>query len=75
MARCSKSPARALRLQNALCLRLLMLPTILYALISGWPGTSPADEALAERLQLGYEVFQHGDYVRAVQHWQAAAEG
>ncbi len=55
--------------------RLLTLPAILWALTGCWPSTSFADEALADRLRLGYEVFQHGDYSRAAQHWQAAAEG
>ncbi len=52
-----------------------MLPALLCALAWGWLGTSAADEALAERLKLGYKDFQDGDYARAVQHWQTAAEG
>ncbi len=48
---------------------------MLGALAWSWPESSAADEALAEHLQQGYTVFQHGDYARAIQHWQAAAAG
>jgi len=66
---------RGLSLCNPPFLRLLMLTTILCALVWCRPGTSSADEALADRMRLGYEVFQHGDFARAVTHWQAAADG
>ncbi len=52
-----------------------MMIAILFALTWGWLATASADEASVERLQLGYKVFQYGDYTSAVQHWQAAAEG
>jgi CHAT domain-containing protein len=52
-----------------------MLTIMPWVLAWHWPATASADEALADRLRLGYEVFQHGDFARAVQHWQAAAEG
>jgi CHAT domain-containing protein len=53
---------------------LLMLSAILWALSGSWPHLSAADAPRAEHLQLGYEVFQHGDFTQAVQHWQAAAD-
>ena len=57
-----------------LLLRLLMWSAILCAPAWCWPATSWADEGLAADLSLGYEVFQHGDFTQAVQHWQMAAE-
>lgn len=60
-------------------LRSLLFPLTLFAILCVsiwcWPGTPSADEALADRLQLGDEVFQRGDFAQAVQHWQAAADG
>lgn len=60
---------------GSLGFRLLMLSAILGLLAWSWPGLSSADETLVKRLELGYAVFERGDYAQAIRHWRAAAEG